>query len=202
MSGIDWLVAIGVVAIATCIVYLVRRARNAKSTKLKTQPPMKAVSQELESEKEQLDVGRGEVSDKGLEDAEPIAEEVSSTSTSSAPTDKWIWQDMTAQAPSTAEPDKLHAPRKAVPPSERGEVPPKSHVHFDWQKHFEDSIKSPFPEEWSPASRFLHEAYQLEKEGAVQAKIDQALRKAREADPKATDFYISRQSIIKKRKRK
>jgi hypothetical protein len=314
MSGIGCLATIGVVAIVTCIVYLIRRARDAKSTRSETQPPMETVIQKPGKEKNRLSMpgssyaehgrdvaptvtveeaqatrvlreghrmrrtvtmeydtanpepgrrainirdidvyglgngyidafchlrneqrtfkisrirwaqlaistypipigyvpstwvkyGCGELSDKGVEDEKLITEEVSSTSASSAPPEKWTWPHVPPsadQAPSTGQANKPDATRKKVLPSERGEGPTKSYVSVDWQQHFEDSIKSPFPEEWSPALRYLHEAYQLEKEGADQAKIDQALQKAREADPKATDFYLSRQSIIKKQKR-
>ncbi len=74
----------------------------------------------------------------------------------------------------------------------------RTHARYDWQKRFEESIITPFPEEWSPASPHLHEAYRLEEEGADQEKINNVLEKARQADKDATAFYLGRMSIIKK----
>ena len=74
----------------------------------------------------------------------------------------------------------------------------RTHVRYDWQKRFEESILTPFPEEWSPASPHLHEAYRLEEEGADQEKIQKVLEKAHQADKDATAFYLGRMSIIKK----
>jgi hypothetical protein len=74
----------------------------------------------------------------------------------------------------------------------------KTYVRYDWQKLFEESIKTPFPDEWSPALPYLYEAYKLEKEGGDQQKVQEMLEKAREADGDATSFYIGRRSIMKK----
>ncbi len=77
----------------------------------------------------------------------------------------------------------------------------KSYVRYDWQEVFEDSIVSIFPEELSPASPYLHRANQLEREGADQLLVDQVLLKAREVDAKATQFYLARWAIVKKRQK-
>ena len=74
----------------------------------------------------------------------------------------------------------------------------KSYVRYDWQKIFEDSIVSPFPED-SPALPFLVEANRLEREGANPILIKQALSEAHKLDTKAYELYIARWSIIKKR---
>lgn len=68
----------------------------------------------------------------------------------------------------------------------------------DWQKLFEESIKTPFPDEWSPALPYLHKAYNLEKEGADQIKIREMIEKAYELDRNATAFYVGRLAIMKK----
>ena len=68
----------------------------------------------------------------------------------------------------------------------------------DWQKLFEKSIKTPFPDEWSPALPYLHKAYNLEKEGADQIKIREMIDKAYELDRNATTFYVGRLAIMKK----
>jgi hypothetical protein len=81
------------------------------------------------------------------------------------------------------------------PPTEQH----KSYVRYDWQKLYEDSIVSLFPEELSPASPFLWKANQLEREGADQILVEQALAEARRLDAKAYELYIARWSIIKKR---
>ena len=73
----------------------------------------------------------------------------------------------------------------------------KTYVRHDWQKLFEESIKTPFPDEWSPALPYLYEAYKLEKEGTDQQKVKELLEKARQIDSDATNFYIGRRSIIK-----
>ena len=57
---------------------------------------------------------------------------------------------------------------------------------------------TPFPEEWSPALPYLHEAHRLEEEGADREKIQEVLEKARQIDRDATTFYTTRWSIIKK----
>lgn len=74
----------------------------------------------------------------------------------------------------------------------------RTYTRHDWQKRFEESILTPFPEEWSPALAYLHEAYKLEQEGADQGKIQEVLEKARETDKHATAFYLGRMSIIRK----
>ena len=74
----------------------------------------------------------------------------------------------------------------------------KTYVRHDWQKLFEESIKTPFPDEWSPALPYLYEAYKLEKEGADQQKVQEVLEKARQADSNATSFYMGRRSIMEK----
>ena len=74
----------------------------------------------------------------------------------------------------------------------------RTYVRHDRQKLFEESIKTPFPDEWSPALPYLYEANKLEKEGADQQRVQEMLEKARQADSNATSFYIGRWSIIKK----
>ncbi|HEX73664.1 MAG TPA: WYL domain-containing protein [Dehalococcoidia bacterium] len=75
----------------------------------------------------------------------------------------------------------------------------RTYARYDRQKLFEESILTPFPEEWSPALPYLYEAHKLEKEGADPQKVKEALKKARQADSDATSYYIIRWSIIKKR---
>jgi len=74
----------------------------------------------------------------------------------------------------------------------------RTYVRYDRRRHFEESILTPFPEEWSPALPYLHEAYRLEEEGADREKIQEVLEKARKADKDATAFYLGRLSIIRK----
>jgi len=74
----------------------------------------------------------------------------------------------------------------------------RTYVRHDRQKLFEESIKTPFPDEWSPALPYLYEANKLEREGADQQRVQEMLEKARQADSNATSFYIGRWSIIKK----
>jgi len=95
--------------------------------------------------------------------------------------------------------------REGQHPIPRAQVPPpltreraKSYARHDWQKHWEESIVTLFPEEWSPALPYLHQAYKLELEGADQQKVEEMLEKAHEADPQATAFYKGRRSIIRK----
>jgi hypothetical protein len=67
---------------------------------------------------------------------------------------------------------------------------------------FEDSIKTPSPDEWSPAMPYLYEAYKLEKEGANnQQRIQKLLEEAKRIDANATNTYLIRQAIIKKREK-
>lgn len=68
----------------------------------------------------------------------------------------------------------------------------------DWQKHFEESIRTPFPDEWSPALPYLHKAYNLEQKGFDQIKIQEMIEKAYELDRNATTFYVGRLAIMKK----
>lgn len=74
----------------------------------------------------------------------------------------------------------------------------RSYTRHDWQKRFDESILTPFPEEWSPALPYLHEAHKLEEAGADQAKIQKVLEKAHGTDKDATAFYLGRMSIIRK----
>ena len=73
---------------------------------------------------------------------------------------------------------------------------------YDYQKRFEKSILSPFPEEWSPALPYLREANRLELAGADQKQVDEMIAKARKEDNNATSYYLSRWEIIKKNKPK
>lgn len=149
-----------------------------------------------------VEYGWGEVQDKRLEGVEAVLQTTSDT----APSDKWIWprtnNHWTDQAPTPTPPSKPQPSSRKASPSKSDDGRAKSYVRHDWKKRFEDSIISPFPEELSPARPYLREAYRLQEEGAAQAEIDQVLQKAREADPQATSFYVSRQSIITKRKAK
>jgi hypothetical protein len=79
----------------------------------------------------------------------------------------------------------------------RGKVT-RTYVRYDWQKRYEESIRTLFPDEWSPALPYLYEANRLEREGANQEKIQEVLDQARKADSNATSFYVARWSIIKK----
>ena len=84
------------------------------------------------------------------------------------------------------------------PPTEQR----KSYVRYDWQKIFEDSILSPFPEDFlSPAFPYLREANRLERAGADRILVEQALTKAHELDAKAVELYLARWSIMKKRQK-
>lgn len=87
--------------------------------------------------------------------------------------------------------------REAIPYGHSGEST-RTYARYDWQKHFEESIRTPFPDEWSPALPYLYEANRLEREGANQQKVQEVLKQARKADSNATNFYITRWSIIKK----
>lgn len=89
------------------------------------------------------------------------------------------------------------APREPTTHGRSSEVT-RTYVRYDWQKLFEQSIKTPFPDEWSPALPYLYEAYKLEKEGADQQKVQGVLEKARQADSNATSFYMGRRSIMEK----
>lgn len=112
------------------------------------------------------------------------------------------------QSVEIAPPNTLHSPaekgrqssREASKYRQGGKVA-KSYVHYDWEGIFEDSIRTPFPDELSPASPYLHEAYRLEKEGVDQQKVQELLEKAREVDSKATSFYLVRRSIMRARRK-
>jgi hypothetical protein len=95
------------------------------------------------------------------------------------------------------EEERQRASREAATYGRRSEVT-RTYARHDWQKVFEESIRTPFPDEWSPALPYLYEAYKLEKEGADQQKVQEMLEKARKADSNATSFYIGRRSIIRK----
>ncbi len=73
----------------------------------------------------------------------------------------------------------------------------RTYARHDWRKLSEESIKTPFPDEWSPALPYLYEAHKLEKEGADQEKIQKVLEKAHQLDKDATAFYLGRMSIIR-----
>jgi len=77
-----------------------------------------------------------------------------------------------------------------------------SRSHHDYQKAFEKSILSPFPEELSPALPYLREAHKLEMEGADQYRVDEMIEKARQEDSIATSYYLGRWEIIKKNRPK
>lgn len=77
-----------------------------------------------------------------------------------------------------------------------------SHSHHDYQKSFEKSIRTPFPEEWTPALPYLKEAHRLEMEGADQHRVDEMIEKARQEDSNATSYYLGRWAIMKKSKPK
>ncbi|MFC1901995.1 hypothetical protein ACFLX3_03615 [Chloroflexota bacterium] len=96
------------------------------------------------------------------------------------------------------QPQTYQPPTTFRPPTERH----KSSVRYDWQKIYEDSIVSLFPEDFlSPASSYLQEANRLERAGAASILVEQALTKAHELDAKATELYLARWSIIKKRQK-
>jgi hypothetical protein len=128
--------------------------------------------------------GQGEIEDGSLE---PIDE------TSSERTNL----PMSKDTQNKYEGDERQRISKEAIPYGQGREGTRTYVRYDWQRHFEESILTPFPEEWSPALPYLHEAYRLE-EGADQEKIQEVLEKARQADKDATTFYLGRLSIIKK----
>lgn len=70
---------------------------------------------------------------------------------------------------------------------------------FDTQKKFEDSIRSPFTDEWSPARQYLERAFKLEADGADPTAIQEQIDKAREVDATYTSVCLGRWSIIKQR---
>ncbi|GAH34598.1 unnamed protein product, partial [marine sediment metagenome] len=105
---------------------------------------------------------------------------------------------MSKDAHNKYEEDKLRRISKEAIPYGQGGEGTRTYVRYDWRRQFEESILTPFPEEWSPALPYLHEAYRLEEEGADQEKIQEVLEKARKADKDATAFYLGRLSIIRK----
>ena len=123
-------------------------------------------------------------SSKGIEDSQVAIEEASS--------------ERTEDVRSKHKQERRQRTSKEATPYGHGGEDTRTHVRYDWQKWFEESILTPFPEELGPASHLLHEAYRLEKEGADQEKIQEVLEKARQADKDATAFYLRRMSIIKK----
>ncbi len=80
----------------------------------------------------------------------------------------------------------------------RGGEVTRTYARHDYQKLFEESIKTLFLDELSPASPYLHEAHRLEAEGADREKIQKVLEKARQIDSDAYTSYITRWSIIKR----
>jgi len=112
------------------------------------------------------------------------------------------------QSVEIASPNMPHSPAEKGPHPSReaskyrqGNEVARSYVRYDWQRIFEDSIRTPFPDELSPALPYLYEAYRLEKEGADQQKVQELLKKAREVDSKATSFYSVRRSIMRTRRK-
>ena len=96
------------------------------------------------------------------------------------------------------EPHKRQQVSREAIPYGYGREGTRTYTRYDWQKHFEKSIRTPFPDEWSPALPYLYKANRLEREGANQQEIREVLEQARKADSNATNFYITRWSIIKK----
>ncbi len=101
-------------------------------------------------------------------------------------------------APNKYKGNKQQRVSKQIGPYGHGQQDTRTHVRYDRQKILDESILTPFPEEWSSALPHLHEAYRLEEEGADQEKIQKVLEKAHQADKDATAFYLGRMSIIKK----
>ena len=96
------------------------------------------------------------------------------------------------------QPRTYQPPTTFRPPTERH----KSYVRYNWQEIFEDSIVSPFPEDFlSPALPYLQEANRLERAGAAPILVEQALTKAHELDAKAAELYLTRWSIMKTRQK-
>lgn len=89
-------------------------------------------------------------------------------------------------------------PSREVGKYRQGSEVAKSYVRYDWQRIFEESIKTPFLDELSPALPYLHKAYRLEKEGAAQHEVQEMIEKARAADSSTTNAYLVRRSIMRK----
>jgi len=189
MSGIAWLIIIVVViCTVSAVYYLNTRRRETRPTKLDVLHTAK------EADPQTANHARGTDND--------IASKESKGST-----DKQVCPPTTEyegdEAPDIYEPPEARqSARRVTPHYYRDEDGTKSPVCHDYNKRFEDSIVSPFPEEWSPALDYLREAYRLEKEGAAKREIDQMLHIANEADSQATSMYIIRLSIIRKRESK
>ena len=189
MSGTAWLIII-VVVICTlsAVYYLNTRRRETRPTKLDVLHTAK------EADPQTTNHARG--TDNGIASKE-----------SKGSTDKQVCPPTTEyegdEAPDIYEPPEARqSARRVTPHYYRDEDGTKSPVCHNYNKRFEDSIVSPFIDELSPASPYLHEAYHLENEGADQNEIDQLLRKADEVDPQTTGTFRLRLSIIKKRKLK
>jgi len=101
-------------------------------------------------------------------------------------------------APSKRKDGKQRRVSKQIGPYGHGQQDTKTHTRYDRQQILDESILTPFPDELSPASHLLYEAYKLEKEGADQEKIQEVLGKARQVDKDATAFYLGRMSVIRK----
>lgn len=147
--------------------------------------------------------GWGEVQDRELEPTVEVLCEKAKSSPLMDTDNKRHWDrlrgDANSDLPAGKSTEGQRVSRQAAPLG-RSEEHTQSYVRYDWQKRFEESILSPFPEELSPALPYLREAHRLEEEGADQAKIAQMLAKARQADSDATTFYLIRWSIIKRRR--
>ena len=74
-----------------------------------------------------------------------------------------------------------------------------SHPGKSRSNRFEDSIRTPYPDEYTPALTFLRDANKLGKEGAPKEQIDEAIELARLADSDATSLYLTCWEIIKRR---
>lgn len=70
---------------------------------------------------------------------------------------------------------------------------------FDTRKKFEESIRSPFPDEWSPARKYLQRAFELAGVGANAEVVEEQIARARELDAPYTEGCLGRQSIIERR---
>lgn len=98
---------------------------------------------------------------------------------------------------------RQRASKEATTYGDGGEAPRTYVPRHDYQKLFEESIKSPLPEGCNPAAlHLLFDAWELEKEGGDQKKIQKLLKEAYELDKDATNIYLTRMSIIKERRNK
>ena len=71
---------------------------------------------------------------------------------------------------------------------------------FDTTEKFQDSIKSPFSDEWGPARQYLQKAFKLEDEGTDIEMVKELIDKAREVDAFYTDTCLGRRLIIKQKR--